>query len=326
VVVVDIAEVSQDDEQALKAFWEVDYASARFGHPHAAAQSWHSFRNVSLEPSDYYGHILLAAYDADRTVGVCDIGLSFQDNLHMASVDIGVLPEFRRQGIASQLYGVGEARCRELNRMTLVGETHVNPEESSGLSFAERLGFSSAQQEHHLYCPLPTTTHAVPGESSEYEVLTWTARCPDAYAAEYCAMRTQMANDVPIGEIDYQPVTFDEARLRAIEDRVARGYVQLVAAARRRTDGIFAGYSILLVDPTTTDALQDDTLVMPEHRGRRLGLRLKHATLGVLQHDFPDRTGIHTWTAVDNEAMLATNRAFGFEEVEIAHGLQKKLS
>ncbi|MEZ5193701.1 MAG: hypothetical protein R2734_15180 [Nocardioides sp.] len=50
--------------------------------------------------------------------------------------------------------------------------------------------------------------------------------------------------------------------------------------------------------------------MMPQDRGRRLGLRLKLATLELLERDF-ERRAIHTWTALDNHAMLRTNTAFG---------------
>ena len=81
----------------------------------------------------------------------------------------------------------------------------------------------------------------------------------------------------------------------------------------------------MLLDPTVDYALQDDTLVMPDHRGHRLGLRLKLASLAVIRRDFPERTTIHTWTAVDNAAMQRTNRLFGFEAVEQEHALQRTL-
>ena len=76
--------------------------------------------------------------------------------------------------------------------------------------------------------------------------------------------------------------------------------MQLVAAARRRSDGAFGGYSIVILDPTTDQAQQDDTLVMPEHRGHRLGLRLKLANLEIMESEYPGRTAIHTWSATDN--------------------------
>ena len=81
----------------------------------------------------------------------------------------------------------------------------------------------------------------------------------------------------------------------------------------------------MLLDPTTDEALQDDTLVMPEHRGHRLGLRLKLANLEILESEYPGRTAIHTWSAIDNAAMQRTNRTFGYVPVEFEHVLQKRL-
>ncbi len=101
-----------------------------------------------------------------------------------------------------------------------------------------------------------------------------------------------------------------------------RAYDQVVAAARRSADGEFGGYSLVFVTHGASEALQDDTLVMPEHRGQRLGLALKHATLGVLSREHPGLTAIHTWTAVDNAPMQRTNRAFGYRPVERMHEMQ----
>src|SRR3546814_951881 len=64
----------------------------------------------------------------------------------------------------------------------------------------------------------------------------WGERCPDEHVEAFCEMRTQMARDVPSGEIDYLPHVVDETRLRTDEDRVAAGWISIVAAARRRVD------------------------------------------------------------------------------------------
>ena len=86
-----------------------------------------------------------------------------------------------------------------------------------------------------------------------------------------------------------------------------------MAAARRRSDGTFGGYSLLFVPHGADYAWQDDTLVMPEHRGHRLGAALKAANYAAL----PDAIGlVHTWTAPSNTAMHHTNTALGFRVVE----------
>ena len=102
--------------------------------------------------------------------------------------------------------------------------------------------------------------------------MPWGDHCPDEHLAAYCAMRTQMDADVPIDDLDIEPTVFDEDRVRTSEERLARSYDQLHVAARRRSDGVFGGFSIVLLPKGEPHALQFDTLVMPEHRGHRLGL------------------------------------------------------
>ena len=70
--------------------------------------------------------------------------------------------------------------------------------------------------------------------------------------------------------------------------------------------------------------LQDDTLVMPAHRGHRLGTLLKLATLTIVQRDHPDRRTVHTWTEPGNAAMYRTNVEFGYVAVERMHEMQRK--
>ena len=155
-----------------------------------------------------------------------------------------------------------------------------------------------------------------------YEVITWQGRCPDEHRPAYVEMRNQMNADVPIGEVDSAPVVIDEERLASGETRLARSYDTVVAAARRTSDGAMGGYSLVYLDRSDDVALQDDTLVMPEHRGRGLGMQLKLATLSVLGAEHPDRSMLHTWTDPTNGAMYRTNVTFGYAPVEVLHEVQ----
>lgn len=221
--------------------------------------------------------------------------------------------------------------CLADGRTTLIGEACVREGASGAVDFARSLGFESVHVEDHFVLPLPVPQgHAdrmgVSGLDDDYEVLTWTGRCPEQYVASYCLMQTQMSTDVPTGELDLEPVVVDEARVRELEDRTARTHHQIVAVSRRRGEASFAGYSVLFLDHTSDVVLQEDTLVMPGHRGHRLGLRMKLATLEIVRRDHPDRSVIHTWSAVDNAPMQRTNRDFGFVPVERLHEMQTKLA
>ena len=311
-----IAEVDPHDEPALRAFWEVEQAAHRADREHPVLRTWSNLQGLR-DPSPYYRHLLLAARDGDRTVGVADLGLSVSDNPDVGELEISVHPDRRREGIGRLLWDDALARLRADGRTTIVSEVFVphGADSSPAYSFATAMGMTAALGEDHLVLDLPVDA---PDEqpADGYSIVTWGAVCPPEHVAAYVGMRNQMEQDVPRGDLVMAPVVFDEERLRVSQERTARHYHAIVAAARRTSDGAFGGYSLLYVPYDDDLALQDDTLVMPEHRGRGLGRAMKLATLQILQREHPDRVAIHTWTAADNTAMQRTNLAFGFRPVE----------
>ncbi len=332
---IDIVRIDPSDDDALRAFWETEQAAIRPDRPHALLRTWQALLDTTRSPGRYYRRTLLAARDGDVTVGVAEIGGSVEDNTHLADLEISVLPDRRREGIGRAMHDEAMRRCAEAGRTTVGGELHVpsgaEPAGAAPYAFATAMGLREVHAEDHLLLPLPVDEGRVAvlrtvaeARAADYEAITWGGVCPDEFVEEFCAMRTRMDSDVPIGEVDLEPVVHTVERLRASEERVARQYGSIVAAVRRRRDGVFAGYSQLYVPHGEKDALQDDTLVMPDHRGRRLGTLLKLTTLGVLAEEYPHAASIHTWTDPANHAMQRTNRDFGFGAVERMYEMQVK--
>ncbi len=326
-----VAAIDPYDDAALAEWHEVERLSVLGDRPDAVLGNEPHRVHQLRQPSSYRGHLLLAARDGGRIVGIADLGWSLRDNLHLGELEIAVLPSHRRRGLGRALYDDAARRFRADGRTTVLGEAHATPAYDGGVRFAEALGFRVVHSEDHLRTTLPMpaarraeleAVTAVPG--TDYEVLTWRDRCPDELLADYARLRTQMFSDVPTGDVDLQPVAVDEERVRAGEEVLARSYHSVVAAARHAGGGL-AGYSLVFLEHGSALAQQDDTLVMPAHRGHRLGLRLKLATLDVIERDHPERSTLHTWTAPDNHAMQRTNRAFGFEPVEVLHEMQRAL-
>src|SRR3954447_779605 len=324
---VEISELDVHDDAALREFHDLGHAAMRDYRSRPLLRSYDVLAMLR-RPSPYYRHLLLVARDDELAVGTADLGWALRDNPHLAELEIAVPPDRQRRRVGRALYEEARRRLVADGRTTVVGEAHVPDgmprENACGFAFATALGLRSAHVEDHLVLDLPVTPPPAPAPSG-WEIVTWGARCPDQYAAAYCRMRTQMENDVPRGEVDCEPITFDEERLRVGEERIAGGYDQVVAAARRIADDEFGGYSLVYVPHGQSDALQDDTLVMPEHRGHRLGLALKRATLDVLSREYAGLSAIHTWTAVDNTAMQRTNLHFGYRAVEQMHEMQGSL-
>lgn len=214
-------------------------------------------------------------------------------------------------------------------RTTLSGEAYVPSGGSdAAIAFARALGYRQAHAEQHLVRDLPVAAadldrlRCLSPAVDEWDVVTWVGRCPGKLIDGYARMRTQMLSDVPSGDLDSEAIEMTPERVRSGEERVAKSYASLVAAAVLQ-DGVMDGYSMMFLPHEGSEALQDDTLVMPEHRGGRLGTRLKLATLEILRVAHPERTTIHTWTAPDNVGMQRTNTDFGFREVEMMYEMQR---
>lgn len=325
---VDIVEVDPHDDAALRAFWQLEQAAQRDYRTYPVLRTYQVL-SMLRDPHPHYRHVLLAARDGDRTVGTADLGCSVGDNEHLADLEINVDPELQRRGIARALFAEASRRLLADGRTTVVGEANaprdVPLDRAAAYAFATAIGLRSVHVEDHLVLDLPARSPDA-RIAEGWEIVTWGARCPEELIAAYCTMRTQMENDVPRGEVDYTPQALDEERVRLGEERIARGYDQVVAAARRTSDGSLGGYSLVYVPHGTSEATQDDTLVMPQHRGRRLGLALKCATLEVLARTHPGLTAIHTWTAADNQPMQRTNLTFGYCHVERMHEMQGRLT
>jgi GNAT superfamily N-acetyltransferase len=308
---VEIEELDPTDAAARTAWHEVMERAVRADRPHALTTTLAAFEVTATSPSSYYARSWLRAVVDGEVVGVAELELPLTENTDVAWAEVHVLSDHRRRGVGRHLWAAVVERARAAGRTRIGGEVSVDVDVvGAAPQFARAMGAVERHREDHLLAALP-----VPGSPVDpaYEVVLWRGRCPEEHRAAYLAMRNQMNADVPTGDLDLEPQVLDDARLAASEERLTQAYDLRVAAARRRSDGVFGGYSLLFVPYGTDYAWQDDTLVMPEHRGHRLGAALKAANYA----DLPAGVGqVHTWTAPDNTAMHRTNTALGFRVVE----------
>lgn len=314
---VDIEELDPTDPAARRRWHDAMEAAVRADRPYALLEAFDALEVTMTHPGDHYSRTWLWAVAGGEVLGVADLELPLTENLDVASAEVNVLPEHRRQGIGRALWQAVVDRASAAGRSRVVGEVSIDLEVAGGgLGFATALGAEEKHREDHLIVDLPIGPAPLdPG----YDLVTWRGRCPDEHRAGYLAMRNQMNADVPSGELELDVAVLDDARLASSEERLARSYDVRVAAARRRADDVFGGYSLLFVPHGADHGWQDDTLVMPEHRGHRLGAALKAANYAVL----PEHIGlVHTWTAPSNTAMHRTNTTLGFRVVERMHEME----
>ncbi|TBO55173.1 GNAT family N-acetyltransferase [Streptomyces kasugaensis] len=146
-----------------------------------------------------------------------------------------------------------------------------------------------------------------------YRFAAWSGLVPDEHAATHARAHNAM-QDAPIGDLDEQHDPWDADRVRATTRVILdRGGMMLTVAAIAEADGTVAGYTeLVLPTPDSVRALQYDTAVIPEHRGRGLGRAVKLRMLAYLRARRPGVREIMTTVAEGNAPMLAVNAALGY--------------
>ena len=87
-------------------------------------------------------------------------------------------------------------------------------------------------------------------------------------------------------------------------------------AASLLPTGAVAGFTELSVPPQVGRAVsQEDTIVLKDHRGHRLGMLMKLANLQYLEEAAPGHPSVTTFNAEENRHMLDVNEAIGFVPV-----------
>lgn len=326
-----ISELDVSEDAALRAFWDVEQTAQRADRSHPVLRSHQRLVQQARVPAPGRFTTLLAAYDGSWLVGAAELSGSLRDNLHLGEIEVHVLPSHRRQGIGRELLGEVLRRGRADGRTSFIGEACQPAEDrpSAATRFAQAGGFESAHREDHFVLDLPVAAELFSGSTFKdvddgHTVVTWTNRAPDDLVEAYARMRTLMNHDVPLGDLDIEPQAETVDRIRSSEERLSKHFDTVVGVARR-SDGELSGYTLAYLPHDEEFVQQDDTFVVGEERGRGIGRALKVAVLRLLADERPERTMVHTWTAVDNVAMQRLNRALGFGSVELMNEMQLRV-
>jgi GNAT superfamily N-acetyltransferase len=335
---VQVRQVDPADETALRAIWRV----ARAAHdlrPHNTYWAWEPFAATQRTPRSDLTTDLLAAYDDQGSVvGMVELQLFGAANPHLAAADLHVHPDHRRLGVGTALLAELERRVTEAERTALLMEVFVTPgEPSPGREFALRHGFAVAMEEGFKACDLQATEgrwDALEAEAAQrhegheghdgYRIVTWQRRVPDDLVAAYCRLQSVFLDEAPLGEMEIQAEPWDAKRVHERDDRLEGAGRHQIGAVALAADGSPAGLcelSVAEADPAV--GMQGITLVLPGHRGHRLGMALKIATQRALRRAEPRCTHVFTDNADVNVHMNAVNDQLGFVTVEHLLELQK---
>jgi len=332
---VDIREIDVADETALHAWWELAHAVDHEDRPWSWFMAWDLLRRVFAAPNHEWKRVVLGGYEGERLVAGGHLQLPLLDNTHVAMLWVFVAPEQRRQSLGTQVLETLTELSVAEGRTTLicaVNQPHAIPQ-VAGTPFAEHHGYKHALSEGAKLLDIASTRDRWAALAEEaaphldgYRLVTWRDRVPDELLDGYCALQAAFNSEAPAGDLDLENEVWDESRVREKEKRFEAVGRHETATAAVAPDGAVAGFTELLVsDASPERAMQGGTIVLPAHRGHRLGIAMKVANQVEMMERFPDVERIVTGNADVNATMNAINDLLGFREVEVAHEMQRKL-
>ena len=328
-------------EDAFAEWFSVLRAAEEEARPGEPGYLLHEERVAALQAQeddpDRHVVVLLARDDEGRPVGAARMSLPLRDNLHLCELELAVHPQARRRGVGRRLLAEVEQRARDQGRTTLLMYADEPPAQvgsSPGRRFAEALGYTWAQEEIPRDLDLPLDPRraadleaACAAYALDYTVQVWRDGCPRELLDDRAELMRRMSTDVPLGSIDIREEKWDGTRFRRHEQRNRAMDRELFSAGavHRHTGRLVAATDMAVPRTVPERAYQNDTIVLPEHRGHRLGTLVKIAALRCLSSCSPSTRYISTWNAEENAAMIAINDALGSRVVGCCPAFQKVL-
>jgi GNAT superfamily N-acetyltransferase len=274
------------------------------------------------------------------------------DSTEVGWVTLQVHPDHEGIGIGGALHAVIEQVAREhgFERLVLYavspqggGEQVVPPTDAGSVPVANRevrflldRGWRLEQVERGSRIPLPVDAgglaarRAAAGHAAgpDYRVHTWSGRTPERWLDDQAHLNTRMSTDAPTAGLEEPEDVWDAERVREYDARAGdTTRLLLTAAAEHLPSGRLVAFTQLAVPRTLARPVsQEDTLVLREHRGHRLGMLLKVANLQHLEQTAPGHPSVLTWNAEENRAMLDVNEAVGFAPIGYEGAWRKDLS
>lgn len=309
-----------------------------------------------LEMADpYERQVILVARIDQQIVGTVDVALPLADNQDLAEFTLDILPEYQGRGVGRQLLEAAEHLAREEGRSTILIDTNhpaatlgdskagqlipgtgmgFVPLNSREVEFAQHTGYTLQHIEQFSSCVLPLDgklvaelqAEAEEANAGRYRLHHWTDRCPEQWLEAVAALENRAGEDGIPGAED-GALVFDGGVLRETEDvAIAQGRRTVVTAVEHIASGTLVGLTTISVLALRPDVVfQDDTVVLAEHRGNKLGLLIKVANMERLTEQFPDARVLYTWNAPENRYLLTVNQQLGFTTAGVTGIWQKEL-
>lgn len=335
---MDILPLDRDDDVMLKELHGLAARSEAVSRVQPVRRTEEEFlKMVRFEFPGEREETAVATVDGSP-VGWARLFVPERDNRDKCWSHLEVDPAHRRQGVGAGLAGWLEERARAAGRDMLLSEVFVpvgDRETHPSREFALGRGYSVTSVEIVRSLPLPVEPELLSAElgraaeamGDDYELSVHVDGVPPELRQGVCDASNRLILDAPTGEVEFEPesITVEdyETLLTHLRDT---GRTMVTAVAVHRPTGVVAAYTDLAVPTGDPDIVfQWGTLVLPEHRGHRLGMAVKAANLAELARVAPGRRSVQTMNDEQNPWMVQINVDLGFRIVEEALTVRKLL-
>lgn len=303
-----------------------------------------------FKPNTYERRQMWVVVEDGVVIGRAACDLPLENDSKVAFWLIELLRETWGRGIGSAAYELIERVARENGRSVL--QAWAEHPAAPGKRLAAPTGFGDIPEDHaarfflrHGYAleqiernsafdltgPFDTVERLLAqaeAASSDYRVVQWFAPTPPEYAEGYAWMKSRMVTDAPSAALEFDEEKWDAARIAEHDAKYTdSGRVIQVTAAEHIATGELCAFNELVIGKDRTEAShQEDTLVLKEHRGHKLGTLVKCAGLLSWREIAPESPRVLTYNAEENRPMLDINEAIGFAPIAYNGAWKKVLS
>ncbi|EXJ52722.1 GNAT family N-acetyltransferase [Microbacterium sp. MRS-1] len=282
-------------------------------------------------------------------VGRVGVDLPLEDGSRTAFWLVELLRSHHGRGIGSAGYALIEQTAREHDRTIL--QSWAQHPDADGERLSAPTGYGTIPRDHaaRFYLRHGYTLEQIERQSElilagadtkierllteavtasgGYRVVQWQGVTPAAHVEPYAWMKSRMSTDAPSADLDFDEENWDAERVARHDAKyVESGRTKLVTAAQHVDSGHLVAFNELVLGTDATGpSHQEDTLVLREHRGHRLGQLVKCAGLQTWRRDVaPQSPKVITYNAEENRPMLDINERIGFVPVAY-NGAWKKV-
>lgn len=336
---VAIIELEVEDERLVDELIALKNDVVRADAPDRPLLNARSFRNNLRRVRPWYTTERRVAMVEDRAVGYLQLGLPLTANTHVAQLELLVHPGYRRQQIGSELMRQAYLLAARHKRRTLNASALRTWEDGparpeAGDLFLRREGFDPALTE--VIRTLDFSAMDLAAEqrlvaeteraSADYRIVSFAEWTPDDLIASAAELSSIFLSEAPLGELELEPDPITAERIRdAEQSAIEDGVLSLGTLAVDQQGTVVAITEIRVSERPGDWANQEITLVHPQHRGHRLGLRVKLENQRQLRSQRPDVETIVTGNAAANEHMIGINQTLGFRPLDAHQEYQRQL-